>query len=43
MMVPKKSLSWAMGVGENIITPSKKDDSCQICQAINCQYRKKFN
>ena len=43
MMVPKKSLSWAMGAGENIITPSKKDDSCQICQAINCQYRKKFN
>jgi len=43
MMVPKKSLSWAMGAGENIITPSKNDDSCQICQAINCQYRKKFN
>ncbi len=43
MMVPKKSLSWAMGTGENIITPSKKDDSCQICQAINCQYRKEFN
>jgi len=43
MMVPKKSLSWAMGAGENIITPSRKDDSCQICQAINCQYRKKFN
>jgi len=42
MMVPKKSLSWAIGVGENIITPSKKDDSCQICQAINCQYRKNF-
>jgi len=42
MMVPKKSLSWAMGAGENIITPSKKDDSCQICQAINCQYRKNF-
>ncbi|TFB07855.1 hypothetical protein E3V08_06570 [Candidatus Atribacteria bacterium MT.SAG.1] len=42
MMVPKKSLSWAMGAGENIITPSKKDDSCQICQAINCQYRKTF-
>lgn len=43
MMVPKKSLSWAMGAGENIITPSKKDDSCQICQAKNCQYRKEFN
>lgn len=43
MMVPKKSLSWTMGAGENIITSSKKDDSCQICQAINCQYRKKFN
>ena len=43
MMAPKKSLSWAMGAGENIITPSKKDDSCQICQAKNCQYRKKIN
>jgi len=43
MIVPKKSLSWTMGAGENIITPSKRDDSCQICQAINCQYRKKFN
>lgn len=43
MMIPKKSLSWAIGIGENIITSSKEDDSCQICQAINCQFRKDFN
>jgi len=43
MMIPKKSLSWAIGIGENIITFSKEDDSCQICQAINCQFRKDFN
>ena len=43
MMIPKKSLSWAIGIGENIITFSKEYDSCQICQAINCQYRKDFN
>jgi len=40
MMIPEKSLSWVIGAGKNIITPFKDDDSCQICQAINCQYRK---
>jgi len=43
MMTPKKTLSWAIGIGDNIITSSKEDDSCQICQAINCQFRKDFN
>ena len=43
MMIPKKSLSWAIGVGKNIIKSSKDDDSCQICQAINCQFRRDFN
>jgi len=40
MMIPEKSLSWAIGIGKNIIKSSKDDGSCQICQAINCQYRK---
>ena len=43
MMIPKKSLSWAIGMGENVITSLKKDDSCKICQAINCQFRRDFN
>ena len=43
MMIPKKSLSWAIGIGENIISSSKDDGSCQICQAINCQFRKNFS
>lgn len=43
MMVPKKSLSWVMGLGKNIIIAYKDDNSCQICQAINCQFRKVFN
>lgn len=30
MMIPKKSLSWAIGVGENVVTPSKKDDSARF-------------
>jgi len=40
MMIPKKSLSWAIGAGKNIIKSSKDNGSCQICQAINCQFRK---
>jgi len=39
MMTPKKSLSWAIGLGKHIVIPSKDDNSCKICQAINCQYR----
>lgn len=42
MMVPKKSLSWIIGIGKNITIPSKNDHSCQICQATNCQFRKTF-
>ena len=40
MMIPKKSLSWVIGVGEKIIDSTKEDDICQTCPAINCQYRK---
>ncbi|MEA2022592.1 MAG: vitamin B12 dependent-methionine synthase activation domain-containing protein [Candidatus Caldatribacteriota bacterium] len=39
MMTPQKSLSWAIGVGKNILRLSKDDNSCRICQAIDCQYR----
>ena len=42
MMIPKKSLSWVIGIGKEIIIPSKGDDSCKICLAENCQFRKTF-
>ena len=42
MMVPKKSLSWVIGIGKEIIIPSKGDDSCRTCLAENCQFRKTF-
>jgi len=41
-MIPKKSLSWVIGIGKEIIIPSKGDDSCKICLAENCQFRKTF-
>ena len=40
MMTPKKSLSWAVGVGKNILKSSKDDISCKNCLAENCQFRK---
>lgn len=44
MMIPQKSLSWVVGVGKNITTPSKEEGhSCKTCQAENCQFRKCFN
>jgi len=42
MMLPKKSLSWVIGIGKEIIIPSKGNDSCEICLAENCQFRKTF-
>jgi len=42
MMIPKKSLSWVIGMGKEIIIPSKGDDSCKTCLAENCQFRKTF-
>jgi len=42
MMLPKKSLSWVIGIGKEIIIPSKGNDSCKICLAENCQFRKTF-
>ena len=43
MIIPKKSLSWAIGMGKNILKPSKDDNFHRICQVVNCQYRKYFN
>ncbi len=44
MMVPKKSLSWVIGIGKEIIIPSKGEGhSCKTCQAENCQFRKTLN
>ena len=42
MMVPKKSLSWVIGIGKEIIITSKGDDSCKTCLAENCPFRKTF-
>ena len=42
MMIPKKSLSWTIGMDKNIVSLSEDDNSCRICQAINCQYRQNF-
>ncbi len=42
MMIPKKSLSWVIGIGKEIIITSKENDSCKICLAENCQFRKTF-
>jgi len=42
MMIPKKSLSWVIGMGKEIIIPSKGDNSCKTCLAENCQFRKTF-
>ena len=43
MMIPKKSLSWVVGVGKNIIAPSKEEGhSCKTCQAETCQFRRSF-
>jgi hypothetical protein len=39
MMLPQKSLSWAMGVGKEIITPSEEDNHCENCQYECCTYK----
>jgi len=39
MMVPQKSLSWAIGVGKEIITPSEEDNNCGNCQSKYCNYK----
>jgi len=39
MMLPQKSLSWAIGVGKEIVTPSGEDDNCENCQTKCCNYK----
>ena len=42
MMLPRKSLSWAIGIGKDISRLSKEKDTCKICKLKSCQYRKTF-
>jgi len=39
MMLPQKSLSWAIGVGKEIIIPSEEDNNCGNCQSKYCNYK----
>ena len=39
MMLPQKSLSWAIGAGKEIITPSEEDNNCRNCQSKCCNYK----
>lgn len=39
MMLPQKSLSWVIGVGKEIITPSEEDNNCGNCQSKCCNYK----
>ena len=39
MMLPQKSLSWVIGVGKEIITPSEEDNNCANCQYKYCNYK----
>ncbi|MGB2782465.1 MAG: vitamin B12 dependent-methionine synthase activation domain-containing protein [Atribacterota bacterium] len=42
MMLPRKSLSWIIGIGKDISILSKEKDTCKICKLKSCQYRKTF-
>ena len=39
MMLPQKSLSWAIGAGKEIIAPSEEDNNCGNCQYECCNYK----
>ncbi|MCJ7656340.1 MAG: hypothetical protein MUO55_00985 [Candidatus Atribacteria bacterium] len=39
MMLPQKSLSWAIGAGKEIITSSEEDNNCENCQYECCTYK----
>jgi len=43
MILPRKSLSWIIGIGKDIGMLLKEKDACKICKLKNCQYRKLFN
>jgi len=42
MILPRKSLSWIIGIGKDIGMLLKEKDACKICLAENCQFRKTF-
>jgi len=42
MILPRKSLSWIIGIGKGVVILSKERDACKICKAKNCQFRKTF-
>lgn len=42
MILPRKSLSWIIGIGKGVVISSKERDACKICKLKNCQYRKTF-
>jgi len=39
MMLPQKSLSWAIGVGKEMVTSAGKDNNCENCQSKYCDYK----
>lgn len=39
MMLPQKSLSWAIGTGKEIMAPSQEDNDCENCQHKYCTYK----
>lgn len=39
MMLPQKSLSWVIGVGKEIVTPSEENNNCGNCQSKCCNYK----
>ncbi|GAH22346.1 unnamed protein product [marine sediment metagenome] len=39
MMLPQKSLSWIIGVGKEMITPSEEDNNCGNCKSKCCNYK----
>ncbi|MBU4510359.1 hypothetical protein KJ830_04840 [bacterium] len=42
MILPRKSLSWIIGIGKGVVISSKERDACKICKLKNCRYRKPF-
>ena len=39
MMLPQKSLSWAIGAGKETIIFSEEDNNCENCQSKYCNYK----
>jgi len=39
MMLPQKSLSWVIGVGKEIFTPSEEHNNCRNCLSKYCNYK----